>query len=148
MNASEQTLQQIERALKKVASKFQNDEENMPLTDIYLQVKQESGELLAFNDDEVELTRCVVEEWMGNSSETFYDEVQPILKQVIKSMQEVWAKLPVLKPYSFVLTGEDGETIADLYLVDDDLLVLDGDLMKGLSDDLDAFWTDLSKEND
>ena len=148
MNASEQTLQQIERALKKVASKFQNDEENMPLTDIYLQVKQESGELLAFNDDEVELTRCVVEEWMGNSSETFYDEVQPILKQVIKSMQEVWAKLPVLKPYSFVLTGEDGETIADLYLVDDDLLVLDGDLMKGLSDDLDAFLTDLSKEND
>ena len=146
MNASEQTLQQIERALKKAASKFQNDEENMPLTDIYLQVKQESGELLVFNDDEVELTRCVVEEWIAHPSETFYDEVQPILKQVIKSMKDIWDKLPVLKPYSFVLIGEDNETIADLYLVDDDLLVLDGDLMKGLSDDLDAFWTDLSKE--
>ena len=146
MKASEQTLQQIERALKKVATKFQNDEENMPLTDIYLQVKQESGELLAFNDDDVELTRCVVEEWMGNSSETFYDEVQPVLQQVIKSMKCTWETLPVLKPYSFVLTGEDKETIADLYLVDDNLLQLDGDLMKGLSDDLDAFWSDLSKE--
>ena len=145
MKASEQTLQQIERALRKVATKFPNDPDNTPLTDIYLRVKQESGELLVYNDDEVELTRCVVEEWMGNSSETFYDEVQPILCQVIKSMQEVWEKLPVLKPYSFVLTGEDNETIADLYLIDDDLLVLDGDLMKGLSDDLDAFWTDLSK---
>ena len=147
MKASEQTLQQIERALKKVASKFQNDEENMPLTDIYLQVKQESGELLAFNDDEVELTRCVVEEWINNPSETFYDEVQPVLQQVIKGMKETWHRLPVLKPYSFVLIGEDKETIADLYLIDDDLLQLDGDLMKGLSDDLDAFWTDLSKED-
>ena len=145
MNASEQTLQQIERALKKAATKFPNDAENMPLTDIYLQVKQESGELMVFNDDDVELTRCVVEEWMGNSSETFYEEIQPILVQVIKSLQSTWEKLPVLKPYSFVLTGEDGETISDLYLIDDDLLLLDGDLMKGLSDDLDAFWTDLTK---
>lgn len=148
MNASEQTLQQIERALKKVATKFHNDEDNMPLTDIFLQVKQESGELLAFNDDDVELTRCVVEEWIGNSSETFYDEVQPILKKVINCMKDTWDNLPVLKPYSFVLIGEDKETIADLYLVDDDLLVIDGDLMKGLSADLDDFWNHLSNDKD
>ena len=146
MKASEQTLQQLERALKKAATKFPNDPDNIPLTDIYLQVKQESGELRVFNDDEVELTRCVVEEWLGNSSENFYEEVQPVLNQVIKGMKETWDNLPVLKPYSIVLMGEDGETIADLYLVDDDLLVLDGDLMHGLSDDLDAFWSDLSKK--
>lgn len=146
MKASEQTIQQIERALRKVASKFTGDEENAPLTDIYLQVKQESGELLAFDDDDVELTRCVVEEWLGNSSETFYDEVQPILQGVIRSMQKVWEELPVLKPYSFVLMGEDKETIADLHLVDDDLLVLDGELMKGLSADLDDFWCHLTDQ--
>lgn len=146
MKASDQTIQQIERALRKVASKFTNDKENAPLTDIYLQVKQESGELLAFNDDDVELTRCVVEEWMGNSSETFYDEVQPILQGVLRSMKKVWEELPVLKPYSFVLIGEDKETIADLHLVDDDLLLLDGELMKGLSDDLDDFWSHLTEK--
>lgn len=145
MKASEQTLQQIARALKKAASKFPDDPENMPLTDINLQVKQESGELLVYNDEDEELTRCVVEEWLGNSSETFYEEIQPVLTQVIRSLKAVWEKLPVLKPYSFVLTGEDGESIADLYLVDDDLLLLDGDLMKGLSDDLDTFWNELSK---
>lgn len=145
MKASEQTLQQIARALKKAASKFPDDPENMPLTDINLQVKQESGELLVYNDEDEELTRCVVEEWLGNSSETFYEEIQPVLTQVIRSLKAVWEKLPVLKPYSFVLTGEDGESIADLYLVDDDLLLLDGELMKGLSDDLDTFWNELSK---
>ena len=45
MTASEQTYQQIERALRKAASKFDPQAECMPLTDIYLQVRQEGGEL-------------------------------------------------------------------------------------------------------
>ena len=45
---------------------------------------------------------------------------------------------------AFVLVDEDHETICDLYLVDDDTIVLDGELMAGLSDDLDSFWEELS----
>ena len=40
---------------------------------------------------------------------------------------------------------EDFETIAELYLVDDDTLILSHELMEGLSDDLDKFWQELSK---
>ena len=72
MTASEQTYQQIERALRKATSKFLPDAECLPLTDLQLQVKQESGELLVFDDDDNELTRCVVEEWIGNHDEHFY----------------------------------------------------------------------------
>lgn len=71
MNASEQTLQQIKRALRKAASKFPSDAECFPLTDLLLQVKQESGELLVYDDDDRELTRCVVEEWIDNKDENF-----------------------------------------------------------------------------
>jgi hypothetical protein len=42
-----------------------------------------------------------------------------------------------------VLIDEDHETICDLYLVDDDIIVLDGELMVGLSEDLDKFWEEL-----
>ena len=42
MIANEQTYQQIERALRKAASKFSPDAETIPLTDLYVQVKQES----------------------------------------------------------------------------------------------------------
>ena len=66
-----QTYQQIERALRKATSKFLPDAECLPLTDLQLQVKQESGELLVFDDDDNELTRCVVEEWIGNHDEHF-----------------------------------------------------------------------------
>lgn len=147
MTANEQTYQQIERALRKAASKFLPQTDCLPLTDIYLQVKQESGELLVFDDDDHELTRCVVEEWIGNRDERFYDEVQPILITALTRLKEVTEHVAVLKPYSYVLMGEDHETIADLYLVDDDTMMLSGDLMQGLEEDLEHFWQQLCAED-
>ena len=147
MTANEQTYQQIERALRKAASKFLPLTDCLQLTDIYLQVKQESGELLVFDDDDHELTRCVVEEWIGNSDEHFYDEVQPILITALTRLKQVTEHVAVLKPYSYVLMGEDHETIADLYLVDDETLLVSGDLMQGLKEDLEHFWQQLCAED-
>ena len=144
MNTSEHTLQQIGRALKKVAQKFKTELENQPLTDLHLQVNPESGELLVFNDEDEEITRCVVEEWINNHQENFYDIVKQQLLKAIQEHKEELEHLCILKPYSFVLVDEDHETICDLYLVDDDTIVLDGELMAGLSDDLDSFWEELS----
>ena len=146
MTPSEQTIQQIQRALRKAASKFSPEAECPPLTDLLIQVKQESGELLVFDDDDSELTRCVVEAWIGNTDEDFYTEVQPIIKQAIIGIRNVTENVSILKPYSYVLIGEDHETIADLYLVDDDTIVISGEFMKGLSDDLDNFWKELEAE--
>ena len=146
MTASEQTYQQIERALRKAASKFDPQAECMPLSDIYLQVRQEGGELRIYDDDDNELTRCVVEEWINNHDEDFYSAVQPILRECIKRIKDVTENVAILKPYSYVLIGEDHETIAELHLVDDDTILISGDLMKGLGNDLDNFWNKLSAE--
>ena len=147
MEIKEQTISQIERALKKVANKLElNVTEQKPLTDILIQVKQESGELMVFNDDDEELTRCVIEEWIENKDEDFYLQIQSVLKQAITNLKQKMENLPILKPYSFVLIGEDKETINDLYLVDDDTIMLDGDLLKGLDKDLDEFLNHLLKD--
>lgn len=147
MEIKEQTISQIERTLKKVANKLElNVTEQKPLTDILIQVKQESGELMVFNDDDEELTRCVIEEWIENKDEDFYLQIQSVLKQAITNLKEKMENLPILKPYSFVLIGEDKETINDLYLVDDDTIMLDGDLLKGLDKDLDEFLNHLLKD--
>ena len=69
-----------------------------------------------------------------------------MLKQAITELRDVTEHVAVLKPYSYVLIGEDKETIADLYLVDDDTIVISGELMEGLSEDLDHFWEELSNE--
>ena len=146
MTANEQTYQQIERALRKAASKFSPNAETKPLTDLYIQVKQESGELKIYDDDDNELTRCVVEEWIGNTDEDFYSAICPILTQAIERCKDATENVAILKPYSYVLMDEEYETIDELYLVDDDNILISGKLMEGLNDDLDQFWEHLAKE--
>ncbi|MEG1580045.1 MAG: hypothetical protein RR386_02150 [Bacteroidaceae bacterium] len=145
MKAKEQTIQEIERALRKIAAKYPLETEDMPVTDIHLQVKQDSGELLAFDDNDKELNRCIIEEWIDNKEEDFYEMVQSLLCKCISDMKEKLENLGILKPYSFTLMDDDRETITDLYLVDDDTLILDDELMKGLSEELDRFLKDLLK---
>ena len=147
MNTNEQTLHQIERALKKTAEKFAAiPQEDAVLTDFYLLVRQESGELLVFDDDEHEITRCVVEEWIGNSSEDFYTAIQPVLQAALKRCAPLLEEMSVLRPCSFVLLDDEQQTVAELFLIDDDTMILGQDLMVGLSYDLDAFWQKLSAE--
>ena len=139
MKATSQTIQQIERALRKIAAKYPLGREDLVLTDIHLQVKADSGELLAFNDD-------VVEQWMDNGDEDFYEEITPVLRQCIQNMKDTLENLSLLKPYSFVLVDEDKETLCDLYLVDDETVIVDGELLKGLDEDLDDFLKKLLEE--
>ncbi|MBQ7471944.1 MAG: hypothetical protein IJS97_05920 [Prevotella sp.] len=145
MNTSEQTTQQIQRAINKIALKFPHDDDTSVVTDIHLRAIQESGELLAFDDDETEINRCVIEEWINNTDEDFYEKIIPILRTELRNMQEAVDKMGIMKPYSFVLENDDKENIAELYLVDDDLVILGGDLMEGLDKDLDDFFNNLMK---
>ena len=116
------------------------------LTDFYLLVRQESGELLVFDDDEREITRCVVEEWIGNASESFYNDIQPVLRTAIKRCEALLENMPVLRPCAFVLLDDEQQTVAELFLIDDDTMILGQELMVGLSDDLEDFWKKLSAE--
>ena len=52
-------------------------------------------------------------------------------------------KLALMKPYSFVLVDDDKETVAELLLMDDDTLLLNDELLKGLDEELDTFLKDL-----
>lgn len=146
MKASEQTTQQIERFLKKIAQKFPLNEETSLVTDIHVRVSQESGEMVAFDDDDKEITRCVVEQWIENNDEDFYESVHNILTTTFASMSKTLDNLGILKPYSFVLENDEKEGIAELYLADDDTIIIGKDLMEGLDTDLDSFFDSLMKE--
>lgn len=146
MKATEQTIQQIERAIRKIAQKFPTDEDTSMLTDIHLRVSQDSGELLAFDDEEQEINRCVIEQWIDNKDEDFYDQVTIILRNELKHMNKLVDNMGIMKPYSFVLEDDDKEPIAELYLADDDTVIIGGDLMTGLDKDLDNFLEDLFKD--
>lgn len=149
METLEQTIMQVERFIRKVAQKFpapESDDETSQMTDIHVRVSQDSGELLAFDDDDNEITRCVVEQWIENKDEDFYDEVAKLLRDVLRKQADIIDHLGILKPYNFVLEDDDKEHIGELYLADDDTIIVGGDLMENLDNDLDNFLNDLLKE--
>lgn len=143
MTETEQTQQQIERFLKKVAQKFTADDFDMPMTDIHLRVSQDSGDLRAFDDSDVEITRCVIDQWIDNKSDNFYQEIATILRSSLNRIKDVVENMSIMKPYSFILEDDDKNNIAELYLVDDDIAIIGGDLMHDLDNDLDNFLKDL-----
>lgn len=143
MKATEQTLQQVERFTKKLAQKFPSADEPMLLTDIHIRVSQENGDMTAFDDDDNEITRCVIEQWIDNSEEGFYDEVTRVLRTFFQKNASLADSLGIMKPYSFVLETDEKEPFSELYVADNDTVLIGGDLMKGLDKDLDNFLNDL-----
>ena len=146
MKATEQTLQQIERAIRQIAEKFPANDDATLMTDIHIRVTQETGELMAFDDDDNEITRCVVEQWIDNKDDDFYDQIASIIRRCLDKQKSLVEHMGILKPYSFVLEDDDKESAGELYVVDDDTVIIDTELMADLDKDLDDFFDKLLKE--
>jgi hypothetical protein len=147
MKATDQTTQQIERIIRKIAQKYPQTDDTSVLTDIHFRLSQDSGELLAYDDEDNEITRCVIEQWIDNKEENFYDDVTSILRSILKRLHDVVDNFGILKPYSFVLEDDEKESVAELYVADDDTIIIEGDLMQDLDKELDSFLDDLLKKD-
>lgn len=146
MKVTEQTKIQLERAIRRIAEKFPADTDTSLLTDIHLRVTQESGELMAFDDDDNEIMRCIIEQWIDNKDENFYEQITSIIRKAIEQQKAQIEALGIMKPYSLILEDEEKEPISELYVVDDDMVIIDPDLMEDLDKDLDDFLEKLLKD--
>lgn len=146
MKATEQTQQMLDRAIRKIAEKYPTSTEATLMTDIHIRVTQETGELMAFDDDDKEITRCVIEQWIDNKDDDFYDSVAAIMRKSFEHNRSIVDNMSILKPYAFVLEDDDRENQGELYVADDDTIIIDTELMAGLDEELDQFLDNLMKE--
>lgn len=145
MKLSQSALSLLEETLKKAIGKYTCTCEQTIVTDIHLQPNQNSGELSIFDDEDEELATTVIEEWMTYEGDDFYENVERILSTLLCNMKNAgtFDNLAILKPFSFVLVDDEKETIAELLLIDDDTLLLNEGLLKGLDEELDSFLKEL-----
>lgn len=145
MKLSQQSQSIIESAIQKAVSKYTCGCEQTIVTDIHIQPNQNSGELVIFNDDDEELNIVTIEEWTAYEGDDFNENAERMLRSILSRMKEAgnFNKLTILSPYSFVLVDEERETISELLLMDDDTLLVDDDLLKGLDQELDEFLKEL-----
>ena len=59
---------------------------------VELTAQEGMGSYSLYVNDDDELTRCVVEQWIGNGDDNFYKEITPVLRQCVAGMKETWEK--------------------------------------------------------
>lgn len=147
MNTTPQVLQQIERLLRKTAEKLPTHDDKALLTDLHIQVREESGELRVYNDDGEEITRCVVTEWIGNHDADFMQQAEQALRTAIQNSEKLFENCNLLCPYAFVLLDEEGEVCTELHYMGDEVQIMDCQLMAKLDEDLEAFWKTIEEKD-
>ena len=145
MKLSEASLSLLQRTISQAIGKYTGSEEQSVVTDIHLQPHASTGELVIYDDDDNPLASAIVPEWSNYEADDFAGSIERVLMTLLHDMesQGAFAHLTILKPYSFVLVAENKVTMADLLLMDDDTLLVNDELLKGLDDELDAFLKDL-----
>ncbi|MDR0940541.1 MAG: hypothetical protein LBN29_14545 [Mediterranea sp.] len=145
MKVSQQSQSCIETALQEAVARYKCACEQTIVTDIHLLPDQPSGQLTIYDDDDNELASTMVKEWVTYEDDDFAQSVQHPLRNVLRRMKDAgdFDKITILKPYSFVLVDDEKETIAELLLMDDDTLLVDKELLKGLDKELDDFLKEL-----
>lgn len=148
MNLSAASIDSIKQSIKKAIKVLLDKPEQPLVTDIYLQPSSDTGALVISDDNDSILASSIIEEWTNYDSDDFHTEVTPILSNILQIERdaETFNNLDILKPYSFVLLDEEGEVIQDLLLIDDDLLIVNSELLKGLDDELDSFLKHLLED--
>lgn len=145
-SCSEATIRQIDRFIKKVIQKFPSDSDPVVFTDIHVRISPDTGDIMAFDDDDAEITRCIVEEWINYKDSSFYDSAAALLRARLNVLSPEIDVMCILRPFSFVLENEDKEHVSELYISDDNINIIGGDLMDGWDKDLDEFLDKLMKE--
>lgn len=146
MKASEHTLEQIKNVISQALGAFPHSDEALPMTDILIQANQDSGELVVSDDENNELARAVIEEFAGNEDEYFYNGILADLRRAVGDMHAQLLDAGIMKPYDILLVNDEGETVANLYCVEEDTVVLDNEMIRKIDDDLDNFLKKLMEE--
>ena len=88
-----------------------------------------------------------MKEWRGPEAwEKFQDSIVGTLRHIIGENRQCIDAMNVLRPFSFVLADTDGEVVGDIYLVDDENIMISGELMAGLDEELAEFLKKLMDE--
>lgn len=146
IKTGEKTYAQLRRAITKAIEKFPADTENLPVTDIILQVSQDTGDLMIFDDEGNEVTRANIEEWIENTDVTFYQDIVPVIRRTLKDLYRQLLSCGIAKPYDILLSDGEGETVANLYSIDEGTVVLTDEDIKKIDEDLNTFLDSLMKD--
>lgn len=125
------------------------DYQGSSLTDVFITVDKESGEVAFYDDEENKVAEIVIFDWVDKVEELSDDKVISILREVTEDLdkEEIFSSLDLYKPFSVNYADDNLEVIEELLLINEDSTIkLDNDLMEKFDREFDDFLNKLLNE--
>lgn len=135
----------FQQAIETLASNYQGSS----LTDIFIVVDKESGEVAFYDDEENKVGEIVVFDWVDKVDELTDEAVASVLRDVTVQLDDenMFTSLDLFKPFSVNYSDDNFLVIEELLQINEDSIVtLDNDLMEKFDREFDAFLEKLLKE--
>lgn len=148
MNSKEKMNSAVNRLLDQCVRQMHTLYKEEEITDFYIHVDTDSGEIRIVDDNDTLLSREVIPSDLPSDEEN--DVPDGMLSNIRQALQNELQRLNnakafdnvnVFHPFSFLL--ETADDIEDLLIVDDANYIIGDELLKGLDDDLDSFIDNL-----
>ncbi|NDV79498.1 hypothetical protein [Dysgonomonas sp. 511] len=126
-----------------------NDYKGSSLTDIFITVDKESGEVTFYDDEENKVADIVVFNWVDKMDELGDSEVISVLRDVSKQLddEDKFDILDIYKPFSVNYSDENFIVVEELLLINEDSIVkFDEGMMEKFDRQFDDFLDKLLKE--
>ncbi len=142
MNVKQKEIYEL---LSQAVNTLSENYKGSSLTDIFLLVDEDSGELSVYDDEQNRIIDGIINEWQDSDNIDYADD----LKTVIRKMDDdsKFNSLDVYTPFSINLADEDFIVTEELLLIEDDSIVrIEDEFLKRMDKEFDEFLDRLMKE--
>nr|WP_297163481.1 hypothetical protein [uncultured Dysgonomonas sp.] len=137
---------EISKVLTEAINSLNEGYTGSSLTDIFLVVDKDSGNLSVFDDEENLLSQIIIEEW---ASEDDDQVIARQLREVVEQfdMDNKFDTLDVFKPFSINIADENLIVQEELLVIEDDSVIrIENDFLNRIDKEFDDFLDKLLKE--
>ena len=144
MKTTQQNTEKIASCLKNAIERMKQETAEV-ITDFHVQPVADTGDIFIYDDNDQVLSQTSIDGCEEMNDDEFSQLVAQVMRAELNKLneQKAFDQLTIFRPFSFVIVDEEKEPIEDLFIVDDENIIIDDELLKGLDDELDGFLHDL-----
>ena len=143
----------IETALRKAADQYKSEYPESALTDLFIQANQDKAELSVYDDENHLLYSTKIQTWINEEEEdkdeeAFNLEAEQAVGAAIRRCNNngLFKEINIMEPFSVILVDDQFDTIAELFTIDSDQLIIGEELMGNWEKDLDNFMEQIARD--
>lgn len=149
MGANKDSFTLIKETFIQAIDTLAKDYQGSSLTDIFITVDKESGEVAFFDDEENKIAEIVVFDWVDKVDNLSDEKIISVLRRVTEDLDNnnMFDSLDLYKPFSVNYADENIVVTEELLLINEDSIVqINDDFMEKLDREFDEFLDKLLKE--